>query len=90
MFEKNFDHEIALQEPAFVLAGRLRVRPLKWKNVWILHLKHVKQSIKRVYKYDNVESAASNTDLRFLILHLKTELEELLKQRKLFTSQNNP
>ena len=89
MFDKNFDHEIALQEPAFVLASRLRLRPLKWKSVWTLHLKHVKMSIKRVYKYLDVEAAASNTDLRFLILYLKTDLENLLKERKKFTIQNS-
>ena len=82
MFAATSHHEADLFDGTTALAASAPISLHgPWPRLWRHHMRNMRQALKRVTRYGDVEQAASDTDLRFCILHFRQGLQTILDER---------
>ena len=82
MFADTMNYEADLFDGTTALAASAPVSLRRaWRTTWRHHMLNIRQALKRVSRFGDVEQAASDTDLRFCILHFKKSLQNVIDER---------
>ena len=82
MFAASMRYEADLFHDATVLAASAPISlRANWPLVWRHHMRNIRQALKRVFRLNDVEAAAADTDLRFCILHFRRGMQSVLDAR---------